>query len=131
MKEQAAYLGKRTKNLVEGKVSKTGPIEPSFEFTDDKRKTPDELSFDFDIKSSPINYFGYRLFTISYKASDFYPVRFYVDEELINDINKYIQVKNRNFLVAKNEKEFIEILKDIFNSKKVKIIVKSILDLLS
>lgn len=24
LKEQAAYLGKRTKNLVEGKVSKTG-----------------------------------------------------------------------------------------------------------
>ena len=104
LKEQAALLGERTKNLVEGRV------------TQRKRDYlyPLTLTYDFDLVAPALDHYQYRLFSISHDV-EFYPLTI-DNSDALND----------NQLHVNDEEEFLSALGQIFSSDKTKGVIKSL-----
>lgn len=105
LKEQASLLGQRTKNLVEGQVSRSLDIDSFGE---------DKFSYDFDVVAPALNRYRYRLFSISH-GIDFYPL--FVGSAVLNS----------NRFQINNEDEFLSALEKIFSSEKTKSIIGSLI----
>lgn len=113
LKEQAALLGERTKNLIEGKVL---PISELW-----RTGTRQDFGFEFVIAARSLRY-TYRLFSIFYSI-EFYPVSFQMDEDIVEEMH----LDKGAPIDATNEDEFLEILKTIFGAKKTKQVIGALL----
>ncbi|MEK6301201.1 MAG: hypothetical protein AABO41_10805 [Acidobacteriota bacterium] len=104
LKEQAALLGERTKNLVEGRV------------TQRKRDFMDfsKLTYDFDLVAPALDHYQYRLFSISHNV-EFYPLTI-DNSDALNDSQLHVN----------DEEEFLHALGQIFSSEKTKGVIKSL-----
>ena len=113
LRQQASLLGKKTKGIVQGEIEdgKGGFSLNLFNYT-------------FYIVAPALNNYRYRLFNISYEVS-LYPLEIDVESEIREEIPSNF-IKKRSgaiialeFVYANSEKDFLEILKAIFNSAKV------------
>lgn len=109
LKHQAALLGERTKNLVEGSV------------TQRKRQFSDDIGFtyDFYLVAPALDFYRYRLFSISHSV-DFYPLS-------IQDSGVFELDGRESKLEVNDEEGFIHVLAKIFSSEKTKGIISSLL----
>lgn len=125
LKEQGALLGRKTGNIVEGLADRTEPIGIG------RRGLPDDrFKFTFYLSAPAINY-GYELLTISHSV-DLYPVEITVGEELYAELpgelrSSLIADRSGVKLIADSEDEFIEILKGIFATEKVRKVIGAIM----
>lgn len=110
LRQQAALLGQKTRNLIEAEV-----VRP--EITSLNR----EFVYDFYLVSRPLNYY-FRLFTIGHNI-DIYPVLIELDGSVDAWKGDFSEVKLR----AYDENKFIEILKDILGAKRTLKIIQTIL----
>ena len=128
LKEQAALLGQKTKNLLEAKVllhTDTGLANVATGiadqiFGDGKSKS---FHYAFYFVAPTLNNYRYRFFTMSYDIQ-LYPVFFDVDEDLQLEI---VNGDTKKAVIANSEEELIEILRKIFNADKTMRILQSIL----
>ena len=119
LKQQAALLGPKTKNLVQASVATENS---SFTIISNKPVTlGGQFKFSFHIGAKALQY-SYRLFSISH-GLDLYPVRFYLDEDLLPDVGGGTDPK----VEAKSEAELLVILKQIFAAKKTRKIIGALL----
>ncbi len=95
LKEQAVFLGQRTKNILVGEVR---PAD---------KDTTDNLAFTFSIVAPALSNYRLPLFQIGYKLSEMYPVSIH-----------QIYTEVFDFLPAHDEKEFREALSQIFSDHK-------------
>ncbi|MBI2909015.1 MAG: hypothetical protein HYX92_15335 [Chloroflexi bacterium] len=127
LKEQGSLLGKKTKNLVQGRVS---GIEP------EKWGYPGGFFYGFNIVAPALGGYQYQIFGISHKI-DFYPLRLKANEDVWKDLPSELRDKyrpsvetyltSRLILEVPAEDDFKDLLKAIFRAPKVKRVVQSIL----
>src|SRR6185436_13952765 len=108
LKEQAALLGERTKNLVEGSV--TSGVGKSLALM-----LEGGFTYDFDIVAPALNYYRYRLFSISHGV-ELYPLTISGTDAL-----------NSDEFEVNNEEEFLKALETIFSFEKTKRIISSLI----
>jgi hypothetical protein len=106
-KAQGKIRGKRTKNLLVGRIHRTSPGKFDFGYI-------------FFIASHPLSY-QYNLFQFYYGAG-LYPVTIIPDSAIQNELFPDIKT-----ITAQSEEEFMEILKKIFASEKTKRLITAIL----
>lgn len=136
LREQARFLGDQTKNLVTAEVG-TASIE-------------DEVFlYNFYIVAPTLNNYHYRLFSIEHNI-EMYPVTFYMDEQLGNELNAMKkkpsnlvdiaaaasrrQLTEMGFKTnhneytkrADNEDEFIKIVGEILKSVRARQVISSL-----
>lgn len=121
LRQQASLLGKKTKNIVQGKVEDAKgelSINP--------------FNYVFHIVAPALNNYQYRLFKVSYGVS-LYPLEMDIEIEIRNEIpSRFFKTKTINriryeFAYANSEDDFLEILRTIFNSTKVMHIISVLL----
>ena len=102
LRQQASLLGKKTKNIVQGEVRSSKDNFTSFNYA-------------FYIIATAMDNYRYKLLEISYDES-LYPVEINVEKEIWDEIPFRAMEYH---VIAGSEKEFQDILKAIFGSKKV------------
>ncbi|CAG0932838.1 hypothetical protein TFLX_02788 [Thermoflexales bacterium] len=125
LREQAALLGQKTKNLVKAEVL--------------IRKTePGYFSYDFRIVGSSLGDYRYKLFTMFHSIS-LYPVYLTIDLDLTDEVlaavaNKqtgigqtYDEDGESNGVSASTEEDFLHVLQLVFGAKKTISIITAIL----
>lgn len=112
--EQANALSDKTGNLIVGQVKKLRSIRRG------RQELEYPFMYDFIIRADILNY-SYSLFSIGHDIY-LYPVYFIIDKDIKLEI-----LGSEEALVAKDEEEFITILRKIFNSQKTVKILKAIL----
>lgn len=126
LKEQAALLGQRTKNLLEAEVELyDGGFNYLITNLADKvfgKGKSQFFHYAFYFIAPTLNNYHYRLFVMSYDIR-LYPLIIDIDD----DIRLEIQNSTADVLVANSEQEFVELLRKIFNASKTKRIMQSIL----
>ena len=122
LKEQGAFLAKRTRNIVVGRAESTQIIS---------RGSPDDrFKYSFYLSAPAMNYV-YGLLKISH-SDDLYPVEITAGEELYAELpdelrSKLIDDGSGANLIADSEEEFMEILRAIFATKKVRKVIEAIM----
>lgn len=123
LKEQAINLGKRTQNIIVAEVQAVTSVPKLFHYI-------------FYLVAPALGNYHYDLFSISYNEA-LYPVGFRLDEDLKKEISIVINKKKSlggkkvdksealDFQV-KDEKEFLEVLKAIFNADRTKRLIQSL-----
>jgi len=111
LREQASLLGKKTQNIVESQVQRL----------DKGLEDVGMFVYGFYIVAPALGNYRYKLFTVCHDVSS-YPVNFDIDEDIKNEI-----CPDKNTISAESEKEFLEILKKIFQSKRTKQIIGSLI----
>ena len=107
LQEQGELLGRKTNDEIIGEV----------------RKSPQHLgdfTFSFYIKSNKINY-AYKLFSIGYEIMG-YPVKFWIDDDVLKS-----EAHLDMFFNAKNETEYVDVLKKILGSDRTVTIINAML----
>jgi hypothetical protein len=99
LREQASFLGKRTKNILTGNIS-----------TDSYRN---QFSHSFQIVAPNLNNYTYTLFTIVEDGIFGFPCKF----------------KTETSFSIKTEEELLERLKEIFSSEETKKVIHSLISL--
>ncbi|MBI3650841.1 MAG: hypothetical protein HY231_07300 [Acidobacteria bacterium] len=97
LKEQAALLGQKTKNLVEGEISDAG-IDNNF-------------NYKFYLIAPALKHYKYHLFSVHYPI-DIYPLKISWEGDPI---------------IAKSEEEFTKALQQIFSNDKTKKVIRVLL----
>lgn len=119
LKEQADLLGKKTSNVLLGRV-KTRSLGVILD--DAEKDFSADFSYSFSIVAPTLNNYQFRLFSISYDHK-FYPVRISMDPDILSEIGDFHNTE----LTANNENEFLDILKKIFRANKTNRIIKALL----
>lgn len=126
LKEQALFLGRQTRNMVEANVAVNSNI----------RTAETQFVYDFVIYSPALS-FSYRLFFVIY-GIDLYPVFFKLEADIAKEIllvprisapeaeERFQLLYGQGFL-ATSEEDFIGILKAILNSEKTKNVIRGIM----
>jgi hypothetical protein len=116
LREQAAALGAKTKNVAKGKV----------EDVDEFRKIAQDygpFAYSFSIVAPVLGTYEFRLFDISYDAA-MYPVQIHPSA----DVSKELGLPGRgSYIKAEDESALNHALKQIFASKKTRQVVGAIL----
>jgi hypothetical protein len=112
LKEQARLLGEKTKNLVTAEV-----------FQDEVEKD-DHFKFSFSIFSPVTGGYRFWVFSISH-GIHFYPVTFHMDSDVANEVHDGDGYTD--LITIDEEAEFLNFLKAILSSKKVRRVVSSLL----
>jgi hypothetical protein len=123
LKEQASLLGDKTQNIVIAEledVSGTGPWSLTV------KGTP--FKYGFLLTCPALGHYRFRLFSIGYDI-DMYPVYFDLDSDVTEELieETHLEPGTNGALQASNEKEFTEILKRIFSSKKTLRVIRALL----
>lgn len=145
LKQQAAFLGSKTNNLIEAKVEakvETNPL-PRYagallsknwveaalgeESSDQPERVNQFFVHSFYIAAPTLDY-RYKLFSIQ-NPIDFYPVTFRLDIDIKNEILGNSDFSDEVF--ANNEQDFITVLSWILQSEKTKRVVHALLAQLS
>jgi hypothetical protein len=120
IKEQASLLGTKTKNVVEGSVTKV------------MSDSGDDIKYNFYLVAPVMGNYRYLLFGIEHDIR-MYPLFITLESEILEEVlaqmepegtkkrysNRYVQVEN--------EEEFRDALKKIFSAKKTREIISAIL----
>jgi len=117
-------LGGTTQNILKANVYVEGQYPKGKDI---------DLQYSFDILAPILNY-RYKLFSVRH-GLDLYPVLIYPDEGITEELyqlssefwTKSEKERNQDFLVAKSENEFIEILKAIFHSKRTGKLIQALI----
>ncbi|MFP4440191.1 MAG: hypothetical protein ACLFVO_23400 [Chloroflexaceae bacterium] len=119
LREQAAILGKKIRNLVEATVMAQDVGDPT-------TKKPGIFTYSFYLVAPALHNYHYRLFSITHDI-ELYPVTFLLDCEVANQIlntetaESWVQVK------AESEEDLIRVLKSIFNANKTRQVIQAML----
>ncbi len=124
LKEQASLLGETTQNILIARVEVIGQYPDGRDIC---------LEYSFNILAPVLNY-RYKLFRVRH-GLDLYPVLIYPDEGITEELYQFFsefwtkseKERNQDFLVAKSENEFIEILKAIFHSKRTEKLIQALI----
>jgi hypothetical protein len=111
LREQAALLGEKTKNLVEAEVAQNDVYNSS------------DFRYDFFIVGPALQNYHYKLFTISHPV-ELYPVRFFLDRDIVSELNLG---KGDVAAEVDDENTLLDFLKKIFASKKTRQVIAAIL----
>ena len=123
LKEQASLLGKKTKNVVEGRVASISDIGS------------DNIEYAFFLAAPALGDYRYRLFTMNHDIR-MYPLIITIEHETYQEVNpekpeqESVQAmlwRTRNQVKADNEAEFLALLKKIFAATKTRQIIAAIL----
>lgn len=114
LREQAAMLGKLTKNLVQGEVAKPYSLKPDKSF-----------AYNFFITAPSLGEYRYQLLVIEHDV-DLYPVSIHIEEAIFSEIHNAFE-SNTNKIIAKSEKQFLEALQAIFTAKKTAQVITALL----
>lgn len=118
LEEQGKMLPKLTNSLV------YATIDPSTIFdTDFTVSTKYDFTYDFNIRGKDLENYKFKLFTVGHNIS-IYPVRIRLEPE----IKKEIGLKNIDIVLETNN-DFINILKQVLNSERLKYVIASIISL--
>jgi hypothetical protein len=104
LRQQASLLGKKTKNIVQGEVRSSKDNFTSFNYA-------------FYIVATALDNYRYKLLEISYNES-LYPVEVKVESDIRSEISPKFNF-TKEAVVAISEKDFLVLLREIFNSVKV------------
>ncbi len=119
LKEQAAWLEKRTHNIIVGRIDPS--YTPRVKVLEKYGSDEDLLMYDFYFQVPLLDNYHFNLLTM-FHGIDLYPVIINTDEA----IKKELSGDTINF-IADNEAELLNLLKRIFNSNRAKTIINSIL----
>lgn len=107
LREQATFLGERTKNIVQAEVV-------------DNNSSIGSFNYYFYIVAPALGNYRYQLLGISHDIS-LYPTQVNVEESILDEIRPNVKVddiQNWSFIVAESEEEFVGVLKAVFRAKK-------------
>jgi hypothetical protein len=112
LRQQASLLGKKTKNIVQGEVREEKENFGALNTYD--------FNYVFYLVAPALNNYRYRLLDISYNVS-LYPVIVTIEESIFSEIASNFKTAQSisKLIQAKSQDEFLDILKEIFNSTKV------------
>ena len=115
---QAVALGKKTGNVVEGRVEQT-------------RTHPDRFGYSFSIVGPLLGDYSYRLFTIAHGV-ELYPVEIGAEPAIMVEIARKTESQprekdHRGAAIAETQDEFENILRAIFAASKTQNVVGAII----
>ncbi|RLC13043.1 MAG: hypothetical protein DRI57_17030 [Deltaproteobacteria bacterium] len=121
LKEQASLLGQKTQNAVQAQVRS---IEADYQgYWETLTEKEMKLRYEFCILAPGLGNYRYKLFTISHNV-DLYPVIFNLDEGVAGEMEDDRFEKRGTEVLAKSEKEFSDMLKEILRSERTKEIIQ-------
>ena len=120
LREQGTLLGRKTSNLVEGEIT-----------VGSRSDIPSEsFSYIFYFVAPALGGYRYRLLEILHSAV-LYPLLITMDSdifaELLADMGKAAATRTPYTMAANSEDSFMEILRKIFATKKVKRVIEAII----
>lgn len=115
LREQASLLKNKTNGIVLAGVSEVEISNENAEF----------LIYHFFIIAPRLEDYRFRLFAASYNM-DLYPVIFELDEELREELKEQLG-EWKEPLTAESEQQLESILREIFHSKKTRLVIGSLL----
>ena len=115
LRQQASLLGKKTKNIVQADVLNVKIVAELYDF-----------HYALYLVASALNNYRYRLLDIFYNVSPLYPMKVEVESDIYNEISSKFKSPEQN-IGAFSEEDFKNILREIFNSAKVKRIISVLL----
>ncbi len=121
LREQGTLLGRKMNNLVEGVIS-----EVSDDYRDAVSEEKDYFTYRFYIAAPALGDYRYRLLTISHSI-DLYPLDITVDRSVLEELPDDVEPNDMDDLVVGSQEEFIEILRAIFATKKVRRVIEAII----
>ncbi|HGJ66429.1 TPA: hypothetical protein ENS27_13785 [bacterium] len=107
LRQQASLLSDKTQNVLEGEVEDVKNTSEPYDF-----------HYAFYIIAPNLNNYRYRLLDIFYNISPLYPLRVELETDIYKEISPKFKSQKRT-IGATSEKDFLDLLKEIFNSKKV------------
>jgi hypothetical protein len=119
LREQAALLSRKMKNVIEGQVSRGT--------TDSVSLASDEFVYNFYITCTSLSY-RYQPFYLAHNV-DMYPSYLHMDRDIVAELNpqRMAGAIGPDFLTAGSEDELKEVLRKIFASQKVKKVIQALL----
>lgn len=118
LEEQGKILPKLTDDLV------YATIDPSVIFNSDfSINNKYDFTYDFNIRGKLLKDYKFKLLTIGHNIT-IYPVRI----RLENDIRKEVGLKNID-LIIDNHNDFVNTLKQVLSSNKLKYVIATIISL--
>ena len=119
LEEQGKYLPKLTGDLVHASIETVSQVDPIVWVGDLKG----DFIYSFSIKGKLVPKYRYIILYFAYNV-EIYPLKIFLHDD---QIVKELQIENR--LNINNEDEFITVVKQIFNSERLKHVIGSILTL--
>ena len=116
LKEQASLLGAQTQNIVEATVR-----NESSNYTE-----KDLFAYSFYLKSAALGGYLYKLFTIQHGV-ELYPVTIVPDKDVLQEVIEQKGLGEGTGIICKSEKVFLNALGLMFNSKKTRRVIHSLL----
>ena len=121
LKEQASLLGKKTRNLVVGRVGRMAETE-ALHLGDTVGYRDSSFGYYFRLAAPALDGYQYTLFFIVH-GIDLYPVRFRLDESIAQEI-----FHNPSYApTAESEAEFTMLLSKIFAASKTRSVIQAML----
>jgi hypothetical protein len=120
LNEQGSLLAERTEGVIVGETKRSKGLEDKY--TGIGKLTGNIFVYNFILRA-PFLQYTYKLFTIAYDIFS-YPTYFINIED---DIGQEVRGQIGPEIIADNEDEYMRILRIIFNTKKTKKIISSIL----
>lgn len=114
LKEQATFLGQRTKNVVTAEVV--------------RRVSIDTVKFAFYIVGPAIHNYRWRLFTMSYGA-EFYPLDLEIDPVVLQELRHVETPLDATDMCAASRADFLAILREVFAANRTLSVIRAILAL--
>jgi hypothetical protein len=122
LREQGSLLGRKTKNLVQGEVLESASTKEN------------QLVYSFFLVAPALSHYRYKLLT-TYHDAGLYPVQVDVEDGIMEEVDSQFEIEigdNNGHLTAitleaSSEENFLELLRQIFRSKKVKQVVTGLL----
>ncbi len=134
LREQAALLGRKTRNLIEADVTKVAlaPYSNPFDKCDEEVAARFgraglgpryAFNYAFDLVAPALGDFRYRLFLVHHDVPQ-YPTMFDLDSEFIKELG-FISGSS-GFVEAANEGEFVSILREILRSRRTREVIRTL-----
>ena len=117
LKEQAALLGQRTKNLVEGRVRSGSSVYVGSDF-----------NYSFELVAPALDNYRYELLRISHGV-EFYPLRLFSDpRESLSMVKQLFDPDAQSTgQTIENEGQFLKALEIIFSSEQTRKVIGSLI----
>ncbi|MCB0061232.1 MAG: hypothetical protein KDE19_03925 [Caldilineaceae bacterium] len=118
LREQAALLGQKTGNLVQGDV------------TSNQHSSKDYFAYRFYIEAPTLDNYSYKLFSI-YHHIDFYPLEINTEQDIVQEVSNELKVGQDEAgeltIFVEDEEEFIKALGLIFRAEKTMRVITALL----
>ncbi len=119
LREQAAFLGQKTSNLVQGNVVLNQRVSNKGSF-----------AYDFYIEAPTLDNYSYKLFSVYYSIG-MYPLEINVEETILQEVSNALTIKPDEAgdptIFVENEEELVKALALIFKSNKTVKVIAALL----